>query len=388
MLDRDIRKQFPIIENNANMVYLDTAATCLVPNSVVGAMSAYYQNQHSNIHRGNYSTARWTTTAVEHTRAWVAEFLGASMTDYHVVFTSGFTGAANIVADQCRGLVDSVTVSLENHHSHLLPFLRTSPVVNSIVPGPLDNFPSIEGRSLICIPTIGNVYGEEWPVARLCKQANKEKHWLFLDLAQSVGRMRHQLGKWRPAFAAFSAHKMYGPTGIGALLIRRDVAEVLNENHNASVSGGGTVESVTVDLKDIGWANLPYKLEAGTINIAGVFGLKAAMEWMKALDLDEIAKHDQEITDYLVEQLEEVEDVDIIGAGRKRGLVSFNVANHCPNDIAISLGSQNVCVRSGGLCAHVALGDQIAARASVGVYTTKEDIDSFITALNRTISKL
>jgi cysteine desulfurase/selenocysteine lyase len=202
--------------------------------------------------------------------------------------------------------------------------------------------------------------------------------------------MAHDLDHWQPAFAAFSSHKIYGPTGSGAVLIRRDVAEQLLGYGNRAPLGGGTVVSVSEDLAPA-WADPPAIWEAGTPNLAGVAGMVSAIEWMQNIGLDRIYQHDQEITEYLQQQLETIPSIEIIGSGRKMGLVSFNVTDCNPEDIARSLGSQRIAVRAGGLCANPMLktySTGSAVRASVAVYTQRSDIDKLITALEKTINRL
>lgn len=387
-----VRAEFAVI--NAGHVYLDSAATSLTPDSVLADITHYYQTSRANVHRAHHALAESATQQYEQARTVVAEWLGTNTKNYVVVFTSGFTAGANLAADLVAGFVDGVVVSQESHHSNILPWTRLSskcPERLQVLPArPADNIPELTGRRLIAIQTLGNVLGELWPVARLCQQANQAGHWTFLDLAQSASRLQHQLDVWQPAFAAFSSHKIYGPTGSGALLIRRDVAEQLTGYGNRAPLGGGTVTSVDADLTP-NWADTPAVWEAGTPNLGGVAGMVSAVQWMQNIGIDKIYQHDIEITDYLVKKLEAVPGVRIVGAGAKLGLVSFNVLNLAAEDIARSLGAQKVAVRAGGLCANPFIKTQgltAAVRASVAVYTSRDDIDKLITALEKTIHRL
>jgi len=388
----DIRNQFPILEQGH--VYLDSAATSLTPEPVLAAVSEYYRTCRANVHRAHHPLAEVATEKYESAREVVAEWLGTNTQDYVVVFTSGFTAGANLVADLVNGFVDGVAVCLENHHSNILPWCRLSTKCSeglvTLTNTPLDNIPELIGNRIIALQSLGNVLGETWPVARLCRQANEAGHWAFLDLAQSASRIKHELGIWRPAFAAFSGHKIYGPTGTGALLIRRDVADSLVGFGNRAPIGGGTVQGVDIDMTPV-WAEPPALWEAGTPNLAGVEGMVAAIRWMQNIGIDNIVRHDQEITDYLLNQLEQIPGIKIIGAGRKTGLVSFNIAGLNPEDIARSLGSQKIAVRAGGLCANPVLKTHAtgaAVRASIAAYTQQSDIDKFINGLQKTISRL
>lgn len=387
-----VRAQFPII--SAGHVYLDSAATSLTPDSVLAEITNYYQTSRANVHRAHHPLAELATAQYENARTTVASWLGTNCDRYVVVFTSGFTASANLAADLVAGFIDGVVVSQESHHSNILPWTRLSskcPNRLEVLPAaPADNIPDLTGHRLIAVQTLGNVLGETWPVARLCQQAQQAGHWIFLDLAQSASRLRHELDLWQPAFAAFSGHKIYGPTGTGALLVRRDVAEQLVGYGNRAPLGGGTVNSVDLDLSP-NWADVPAVWEAGTPNLGGVAGLVSAIGWMQSLGLDNINQHDLEITKELVTKLESVPGVRIIGAGNKLGLVSFNVAGLAAEDIARSLGAQKIAVRAGGLCANPFIKSQgltAAVRASVAVYTNSQDIDKLITALEKTIHRL
>ena len=388
----NLRDQFPILEQGH--VYLDSAATSLTPEPVLEAMNDHYRNRRANVHRAHHPLAEAATQHYEDAREVVANWLGTSTKDYLVVFTSGFTSGANLVADILEGFVDGVAVSHESHHSNLLPWIRLGSKCKEerveFTPTPLDRLPEMSGRRLVAIQTLGNVLGEEWPVGRLCRQANEAGHWVFLDIAQSAARMRHRIGEWRPAFVAFSSHKIYGPTGSGAVLIRKDLPIHVGFGNRAPL-GGGTIRSVGTNL-DVRWADPPGIWEAGTPNLAGVEGMTAAIRWMESVGIDAIEAHDQEITNYLLDKLEQLPGVDIIGAGKKRGLVTFNVQGLHAEDIARSLGSQKIAVRAGGLCAQPALKtftkSGVGVRASVAAYTQQSDIDKFITGLEKTISRL
>lgn len=389
---KDIRQQFPILDSG--YVYLDSAATSLTPEFVIDRINNHYRTCRSNVHRAQHPWAAAATAHYEQARDTVAKWLGTSRKNYEVIFTSGFTAAANLAAAVVDGLVDGVAIAQENHHSNILPWERLStrcaePTI-VLTNTPLDNIPLISGRRLIAAQTIGNVLGEKLPIARICRSANEQGHWVFLDLAQSAAKMQHELDSWQPAFAAFSSHKIYGPTGSGALLVRRDVAEMIVNRGNRAPVGGGTVTAVDVNFIPT-WTELPWLWEPGTPNLAGVEGMVAAIEWMQNIGIDTIAKHDQSITDYLVSALDSIPSVRIIGAGRKTGLVSFNVDNCQAEDIAQSLGAQQIAVRAGGLCANPLLttvSTGSAVRASVAAYTTTEDIDKLVAALEKTISRV
>lgn len=388
----DIRRQFPILESN--YVYLDSAATSLTPESVIDQINNHYRTRRSNVHRAQHPWSIEATAHYEQAREIVAQWLGTNRKNYEVIFTSGFTAAANLAAAAVDGLVDGVAISIENHHSNILPWERLSSrcaeptvVLTNI---PLDNVPQLSGRRLIATQMIGNVLGEKLPVARICKTAQEQGHWVFLDLAQSAARMQHELDQWQPAFAAFSSHKIYGPTGSGALLVRRDVAELIQSQGNKAPVGGGTVLGVDINFSPV-WNELPWLWEAGTPNLAGVEGMAAAIHWMQEIGIDSIAGHDQELTDYLVNELDNVPAVRIIGAGQKTGLVSFNLGNLQANDVAESLGAQNIAVRAGALCANPLLSTVStgsAVRASVAAYTTRDDIDKLIAALKKTANRV
>jgi cysteine desulfurase/selenocysteine lyase len=388
----DIRSEFAII--GQGHVYLDSAATSLTPDRVLDRITDYYRTSRANVHRAHHPLAESATERYESARGVVAKWLGTSTDHYVVVFTSGFTAGANLVANLVEGFVDGVVVCLESHHSNILPWTRLSSkcqeslsVLHNM---PVDNIPSMSGRRLIALQSLGNVLGEPWPVARLCRQANEQGHWTFLDLAQSASRLQHELDLWRPAFAAFSSHKIYGPTGSGAVLVRRDVAESLLGYGNRAPLGGGTVTEVDQNLAPT-WAEPPGVWEAGTPNLAGVDGMVSAIQWMQELGMENIAKHDREITAYLSQLLETVPGMEIIGAGAKIGLVSFNITGLNPEDIARSLGAQRIAVRAGGLCANPMLKTHStgsAVRASTAVYTCQSDIDKLITALEKTVHRL
>ncbi len=396
-----IRKDFPLLDRrfgNRPLVYLDSAATTQKPNSVIDAISGYYREINANVHRGAYRLADEATTAYESARTKVSGFINAS-TSSEVVFTRGATAALNLLAlrwaDQLLGPGDRILLTLMEHHSNLVPWQlvaqRTGAelVYLDITPDysiDLDRLDDVldERVKIAAISGMSNVMGTIGPIDEIAAAARAVGASVVVDGAQLVPHMPVDVQALDVDFVAFSAHKMLGPTGIGALWGRRELLDAMEP-----LEGGG--EMITdVGLYESRWAPIPHKFEAGTPPIAQAVGFGAAVDYLTDLGMDNVRAHELDITAYALDRLAEVPDLTVYGPqdpARRGGAVSFELADIHAHDLATILDEeQAVAVRAGHHCAkplmrHLEV--PATARASFYVYTVPEDIDALVTGLMR-----
>ncbi len=395
------KRDFPMIAQGTcdgrSMVYLDSAATTQCPRPVLWALEDYWNRQHANVHRGVYCLSSRATAALEETRQLAAEFLGASAEE--IVFTSGATDGINLLADAfALGELkpgDRVLATEMEHNSNLLPWLeacrRTGAALELVKvteAGELDLEDlrrKLEDRpKLLAVTAVSNVLGTVNPLEEIVSLAHDADCAVAVDAAQA---MRHGLADVKTLdcdFLCFSAHKLMGPTGVGVLYGKKEWLERLRPPRY----GGGMVRSFR--FPEAEYESGPLKFEAGTLNLAGIAGLGAALEYLQAVGRKRVAARERELLAYTVRRLEAVEGVRILGDPEKRaGAVSFTTLPLHAYDVALMLDKQGIAVRSGRHCAHPlhrALGIAGSVRVSPAFYNTAEEIDALAEALSRTLA--
>jgi len=389
----EVKKDFPIFASHPGLVYLDNAATTQKPRAVIEALVRYYSTANANVHRAAYPLAERATEMFEEARRRVARFIGAE-DPAEVVFTRNATEAINLVAYAWarRNLRpgDRVAVTLMEHHANLVPwqeicrergaeleFIGLTPEGHLN----LEEFEEILSRGvrILALTQASNVLGTINPVAELSARARRAGALVLVDGAQSVPHMRVDVRELGADFFAFSGHKMLGPTGIGVLWGRRELLEEMEP----FLYGGEMISRVTLERAT--WNELPHRFEAGTPHVAGAVGLAAAVDYLEALGMTRVHRHEQWLVDYARQRLEETGVVEIYGPVRPRaGLLSFNLRGVHPHDVASILGEEGVAIRAGHHCAQPLmdwLGVPATCRASFYVYNSLEDVDRLVEAL-------
>lgn len=397
----EIAKDFPIlgrtIRDGKKLVYLDSGATSQKPNSVIDAESNFYRLHNAAAHRGAHQLAEEATTAMENARQIVANFIGASVDE--VVFTKSATESLNLVAYAMGNAAagnrfhldssNSIVVTEMEHHANLIPWQQLAARTGAslkwfeVTPeGRLDlsNINSIitEGTRVVALTHQSNVLGTIVPLKEIVKRAHEVGAVVVLDACQSVPHMKVDVKELEVDFLAFSGHKTVGPTGVGIFWGR---AELLNELP-PFLTGGSMIESVTMTTAT--WAPAPRKFEAGVPNMAQAVGLGVALEYLTSVGMDEIHKHEVELTRYGIEKMSEIRDLNIIGPRdleMRGGTLSFTVGEIHPHDLGQYLDSQGIAVRTGHHCAWPLtrkLGVPATTRASFYLYNSKSDVDSLI----------
>lgn len=390
----NVKKDFPVFTSQKDLVYLDSAATTQKPQMVIDAIQNIYKNGVANPHRGIYDMAQHATELFEGTRAKVAAFIGATEPE-EIVFTSGTTEGINLVAESwARSHLqpgDIIITTEMEHHSNLLPWLRLRDDLGiEIVYLPFDDDYRLDYKNadiafekvrLIAMTHASNVLGTVNPIANIVtyfKEKSPGARFL-IDAAQSVSHIPINVQDLDVDFLAFSAHKMLGPSGVGVLYVKSGIVDELKPYQR----GGQMIRSVSKD--DIVWAEPPHKFEAGTQNLEGVAGLGAAIDYLQNIGFEAIAKHNQELVSYGLEQLAEVDMYGPKTAHDRLAIFSFNVSDIHAHDVAEILNRHNVAIRAGHHCAETlmrCMDVNGTARASLHVYNSKEDIDALVRGLN------
>ena len=401
------REDFPILSEKVHgreLVYLDNAATTQKPQAVLDAIVEGYSKWNANVHRGVHHLSQVATQKHEDARKRVAEWLNANSEE--VIFTKGTTDGINILARSFGEAMvnegDEIIVSQLEHHSNIVPWqmlCERKKATLKVIPLREDLSIDIEAfkemlnerTRLVSVAQVSNVLGIINPVEEIISYAHTKHIPVCVDGAQSVPHLAVDVKKMDCDFLVFSAHKMYGPTGLGVLYGKK---EWLNQLPPAE-GGGEMIEHVRWDKTT--YNVLPYKFEAGTPNYIGSYAFSKAIEYVQELGIKDIAKHEEELVEYIEECLASLANVKIYATGQKKaGAVSFNIYRadggliH-PFDVGVLLDRQGVAVRTGHHCAEPLidhLGVPGTLRASVGLYNTKEDIDKLVAALERAIMML
>lgn len=379
-----IRQDFPIlkrkINGNKTLVYLDNAATTQKPMSVINAICNYYMNYNSNIHRAVHQLAEEATLEYEKTREKVARFINARSSD-EIIFTRNATEAINLISySWARTNIrkdDKVVLTEIEHHSNIVPWQILSLEKGSILEyvGIDDNgYLNMEDYKrhlqsnkvkLISVSHMSNVLGTIVPVNEIIKMAHDQSVPVLVDGAQSVPHMPVDVQDMDCDFMAFSAHKMLGPTGVGVLYVKR---EILNEMP-PFIGGGDMIKEV--HKNETKYNDLPYKFEGGTPNIADVIGFGAAIDYLNKIGMDKVREHEMDVTNYAIEAIAGVKGVSIYGpsnSNHRGGVVSFNIGDIHPHDLATIMNDHGIAIRSGHHCAQVLMERLDVAQPLVQVF--------------------
>ena len=396
MENNDIKKDFPLLMEN-KIAYLDSGATTQKPVQVIKAIEEFYDKYNANPHRGAYTLSVEATEVYENTRTKIAQFINAKHRE-EIIFTKNATESLNLIAysygmdNVNKG--DEVVISIMEHHSDLVPWQKVTKAKEAELKYMYinDQFElsdeEIKNKitdktKIVGITHVSNVLGTINNVKKIIKYAHKKGAIVILDASQSIPHMQIDVQELDCDFLVFSGHKMLAPLGIGVLYGKK---EILN-NMTPFLMGGDMIEYVYE--QETTFAPLPNKFEAGTQNVEGVIGLGAAIDYIQNIGYENIQQIEKEVLDYAIERLSKLDYLDLYVTPNKdkhSGVISFNMKNVHPHDVASILDSYNVCVRSGNHCAQPLmrfLGIDSTCRASFYIYNTKEDVDMLVEGLEK-----
>lgn len=401
---QQFRKDFPILEQKVhqgkNLIYFDNAATSQKPKIVIDALTSYYETQNANIHRGAHYLAAKSTNDYENTRASIKSFLNARIVE-EIIFVRGVTEAVNLVAStwgrQNIQKDDEIILSAMEHHSNIVPWqllaqekgakIKVIPITDEgeLIIEEFDKLLSPRTK-IISIVHVSNALGTVNPVETIIKKAKKVGAKVFLDGAQASVHLDIDVQALDCDFYAFSGHKVYAPTGIGALYGKQELLENMPPYH-----GGGEM------IKDVSFEHttfntIPHKFEAGTPNIADVIAFKYALEYIGNIGKSKIREHEEELLEYATQQLSTIEGLKIIGTAKEKiSVISFVIESIHHSDIGTLLDIEGIAIRTGHHCTQPLmsrLGLAGTSRISFALYNTKEEIDIFMKALVKVIKML
>lgn len=394
----ELRNDFPIFKkkiNGKDLVYLDNASTTQKPYSVINSITDFYSNYNSNIHRAVYQLAEEATELYEQSRKKIANFINVRPEE--IIFTRNTTESINLIAHSwARSNLkkdDVIAITEIEHHSNIVPWQILCQEIGTRLEyvgidesGFLDIEYLIELISsrkvkLISISHMSNVLGTIVPIERIVKTAHQYDIPVIVDGAQSVPHMPVDVKKLDCDFLVFSAHKMLGPTGVGVLYAKKELLEKMKP----FMAGGDMIKEVFKFHTN--YNEVPYKFEAGTPNIADVVGFGAAVEYLEKIGMENIRKHEIYLTEYALESMQSLKYITIYGPMDSKfrgGVISFNIADIHPHDLATIMNDHGIAIRSGHHCAQVLmqrLDVSATSRASFYIYNTKEEIDKFVNAI-------
>jgi len=393
------RGDFPVLQQSINdkpLVYFDNAATTQKPRAVIQRIQFYYEQENANVHRGVHTLSQRATDEYENAREKIRAFINAGDTK-EIIFTRGATEAINLVAHSFgkryvkKG--DEIVISAMEHHSNIVPWqllceetgakLRVIPMNRSGELGLKAYTRMLKPNTrLVAVTHVSNALGTINPVAEIIEQAHRKGIPVLIDGAQSIPHMPINVRELACDFFVFSGHKMYGPTGIGVLYGRAELLEEMPPYQG----GGDMIRSVTFEKTSFG--PLPYKFEAGTPNIAGVVGLAAAIDYLSRIGMERIAAHEKSLLEYASEKLLQLEGLSIFGTAKnKAAVISFLFDDIHPHDIGTILDQEGIAIRTGHHCAQPVMDFYCVpatARASFGLYNSREEIDRLVQALKKT----
>lgn len=391
-----IRKDFPLLQkkiNNKPLIYFDNAATSQKPQAVIDAMTRFYESQNSTIHRAVYAFGEQATTLYEQARSTVADFINADVTE--IIFTKGATQSINAVATGWAlsnlKAGDEILLTQMEHHANLLPWQQVAQKTGAVLKfipvlpdGILDlsrlNELLTKKTKLVACIHVSNALGTHNDIQSIIARAHAQGAKVLIDAAQSVGHQKIDVKKMGGDFLVFSGHKMFGPTGIGVLYVKKD----LHEQMQPYEFGGGMVYEV--DFTHASWAMAPHKFEAGTPPIAQAIGLASAIEYLKKnIDFQELKKHEAHLCATLIKGLQTNPKIRILGPidqlSQQGHLVSFVVEGMHAHDVATYLSNHGICVRAGNHCAQPLaklMKSESSVRASFYAYNTREEVEKFL----------
>ncbi|HLD38283.1 MAG TPA: SufS family cysteine desulfurase [Candidatus Nanoarchaeia archaeon] len=396
------KKDFPIFKNLPKLVYLDSAATSQRPKIVVDALKNFYEKENANIHRGIYTLSEDATKNYELVRKKIANFINSNADE--IIFTKNATEGFNLLANTIKELIskdkNEIVLTDMEHHSNLLPWqnfakkykfkLKFIPLTKNYE---LDYDKAKElinkKTAMISFTFVSNVLGTINDAQKLISLANTQKAMTIIDASQAIQHFKINVKKLNCDFLVFSSHKMMGPTGVGVLYGKKKLLEKMPP----FLVGGGTIDSV--DYENAVYLNHPRKFEAGTQNFADVIALGNSIDYLKQIGFDKIQKHESELFEYALEKLHKIKDIKIYNPGKNKSapVISFNLQDIHPHDIAHILNDYNIAIRAGHHCCMPLIKKlgilgtckvSGVCRASLSIYNTKEDINKLITALKKT----
>lgn len=388
----NFKKDFPML--SSDIVYLDNAATTFKPNSVIDEICDYYKNYCANYSRSDYDIGLKVDDKINLVRKKVAKFINAK-SDNEIIFTSGTTHSLNMIVkcffENYLEENDEILTTKAEHASLLLPWFNVCKKKNAKI-----NYIKLEDNltvslenvkkaitdktKVISLAHITNVIGDIRPIKEIVKLAHEKGILVVIDAAQSVPHQKLDVTNLDADFIAFSAHKMLGPTGVGVLYAKEKYLNIMEP----FIYGGG-MNAYFDSLMNLGYKELPYKFEAGTLNIAGIIGFGKAIDYIEKLGIEDIHKYEVDLKKYLVEKLSTLKKIVIYNKNVPNGIVTFNIDNVFAQDVASYLNKKNICIRVGSHCAktlYEELGVKNTCRVSLYFYNTKEDIDKLVEALS------
>ena len=391
----NIRKDFPILDQEINgspLIYFDNAASTQKPTAVINAIKSYYENDHSNVHRGVHSLSIRATELYEASRKKVTDYINANNSN-EIIFTKGTTDSINLVAHSLTNSIkesDEIVITTMEHHSNIVPWQELCKRTGaSLKIAPIDHNGELmieELEKLLCKNTkilalthTSNTLGTINPIKEIITMAHHLNIKVLIDGAQAIGHQNIDVQDLDCDFYAFSGHKLYGPTGIGVLYGKE---ELLNELEPYQF-GGEMILKVTFD--ETTYNSLPYKFEAGTPNIAGAIGLEKAIGYLESVNLNACVKQETAVTKYALKQLKDFSNIKLIGNSDNRSsIISFTIENIHPHDIGTILNQKGIAMRTGHHCT-MPLMDFYnipgTIRASFSFYNTENEVDDMVAAL-------
>ncbi len=392
-----IREQFPILKKQVNgkdLVYFDNGATTQKPQSVIDAVSNYYQEENANVHRGVHFLSGLATDKFEETRNTVRQFISAKH-NHEIIFTKGTTDSINLIANGFRLLLkkgDEIIISELEHHSNIVPWqmccelsgasLKVIPLLDngSLNMVDFNNLLSKNTR-LVAVSHVSNTLGTINPIKEIIEKSHSVGAKVLIDGAQAASHICLNMQELDADFYCFSAHKMYGPTGVGVLYGKEEILNTL-----PPYQGGGEMIK-EVSFEKTTYASLPYKFEAGTPNIAGIIAFKSAIDFITELRIENIAKYEDELLQYATSEILKIEGVKIYGTSKnKSAIISFNIEDLHPYDIGTIVDKMGIAIRTGHHCTQPIMKRYNipgTVRVSLAVYNTKTEIDICINAIKK-----
>ena len=394
----NIKSEFPIFKNKVNkkpLIYLDSANSSQKPKSVLAKMNFFYENEFSNVGRSVHTLAVKATNRFEDTRSKVKEYINAKSTN-EIIFTKGATEAINLVAssygEKFIDKGDEIIITELEHHSNYVPwhFLRQKKgaiikfaKVNSEGEVEIDEIKKLitSKTKMIAVTHLSNVTGAILPIKKICDLASTKKIPVLIDGCQGAPHLKLDMQSIGCDFYAISCHKMYGPTGLGILYAKQKWLDQFPPYQG----GGGMIEEVKKDK--ITFASSPNKFEAGTMQTAEVVAFKESLNFIEKLGVDKIYNHENQVLEYGLDKIKKNNSVTVIGNPKERGsIISFTIKGIHPHDIATILDEEGIAIRAGHHCCqiyHEILGTPATARASLGIYNTKEDMDALSAGIEK-----
>ena len=385
------REDFKMLDSE--VVYFDNGATTLKPKSVRDEIIKYYDLYTSNIHRGDYKLSLMVDDLYENVRKKVSDYIGAKEAS-EIVFTSGTTDSLNMIVNgyfrNNLSKDDEVLITVSEHASNILPWFKLQEDIGIKVKYiELDNDYKVtlenvkksitDKTKVISIAHITNVVGDIRPIKEISKLAHDNNILMVVDAAQSIGHTNINVDDMDIDFMAFSAHKMYGPTGVGVLYGKFDLLDKM-----MPVNYGGGMNAIFTSDGYVELREIPTRFEAGTPNIEGVLGLGASIDYINNIGIDNISKYEYELKKYLLDRLEEIDNVEVYNKNSEGSIIAFNIKDVFAQDAAVYLDKYNICVRAGNHCAKIlneALKVNNTCRIVLSFYNNKEEIDLFINVL-------